>query len=182
MSMKTEEQKLKEKECNKKYYQDHKDEIKERHKKWENDNREKINTNHKLWVKNNLEHSKELQQKADEKYKILHPDAKKISAKKRRKEHPEDVKASVNKWRQNNPDKVKLMYKKHSHKRNRNLGFEPLNNHFLGSHGHHINKTQIIYISEELHKMHPHDLNKPKTMIEINRLAFEYLTNDIKQI
>ena len=56
-------------------------------------------------------------------------------------------------------------------KRNRNLGFIPLNEPFENSIGHHIDKDMVIYIPKELHKpYHCLGLNKRKAkgMLKIN--------------
>lgn len=60
------------------------------------------------------------------------------------------------------------------HKR-RQLGFIPLNQPFEGSDAHHIDKEHVIYIPTKIHVAHKHALNKPDTMIEINRIAKTYL-------
>jgi len=68
-------------------------------------------------------------------------------------------------------------------KRKRQLGFNPINDCFNGSDAHHINKTDVIYIPTALHEAHyGHRLDRPKTMIEINRIAFQYLINTVKQL
>lgn len=68
-------------------------------------------------------------------------------------------------------------------RRQRELGFFPINNWFKNSHAHHINKDQVIYIPKELHLAHyGHRLDKPETMYEINRLSFQYLTDTVKQL
>lgn len=64
----------------------------------------------------------------------------------------------------------------------RGLGDEMINNWFEGCNRHHINVQQIICIPANIHIKFRHDLLKSETMIKINRIAFEYLTNDIKQI
>lgn len=80
------------------------------------------------------------------------------------------------------------IHKKYQHKANaKRHGWEkprPINQPFEGSHLHHLhieNDHQIaIYIPEKLHRSVWHAHNKPKTMFEINTLAFEWLaTQDI---
>jgi len=66
--------------------------------------------------------------------------------------------------------------------RQRKLGFEPINDRFPNSEGHHINSTQVIYIPVFIHKSHKHCLDNPESMIEINKLAFRYLLDTIRQI
>lgn len=59
--------------------------------------------------------------------------------------------------------------------RRRGLGYEPLNDKFPGSDGHHINKTIVIHIPKELHRHIGHDLRSGRGMDVINALAFQYL-------
>ena len=62
-------------------------------------------------------------------------------------------------------------------KRHRQLGYEPLNEYVSGYEGHHINNKQVVYIPKQLHRKYPHNHKNPKTMIEINRIAMQYLFN-----
>ncbi len=79
--------------------------------------------------------------------------------------------------------KGKETRKRATHKRRRSLGFDPINDYFTNSNAHHINKTDVIYIPKSLHLAHSgHCLDKPETMHEINKAAFEYLTNNMKQL
>ncbi len=78
--------------------------------------------------------------------------------------------------------KGKELYKKRRANRKRNLGFISINNWFQNSHGHHINKDVVIYIPGKLHNSIAHNHNVPKSMVEINRVAFQYLTDTIKQL
>lgn len=76
----------------------------------------------------------------------------------------------------------KLIISKNIDKRKRELGSEIINDWFEGCHRHHINKQQIICIPKYLHNKYRHNHNKPNTMIIINRIAFLYLTNTVKQL
>lgn len=60
-------------------------------------------------------------------------------------------------------------------KRKRNLGYYVINNKFPGSEGHHINKDNVLFIPEELHRLNRHRLSDPEPMKVINTLAFEWL-------
>lgn len=62
--------------------------------------------------------------------------------------------------------------------RRRALGHVPLNEYFEGSEPHHIDREHVIFIPYELHHSLWHSLNKPESMIEINRLAFDYLKKE----
>ncbi len=64
---------------------------------------------------------------------------------------------------------------KASQARRRLLGVEPLNDSFLGSEGHHIDKTHIIFIPIKLHRSVWHSLDKPETMEKINTKVFCWL-------
>ena len=50
-----------------------------------------------------------------------------------------------------------------------------MNDWFPGSEAHHINKNEVIYMPEELHRSVYHELSSGIEMEEINRLAFEFL-------
>lgn len=79
--------------------------------------------------------------------------------------------------------KFKERKRKNYAKRQRTLGFEPINDWFPNSHAHHINRIQVIYIPKLLHLEHyGHRLNRLESMIEINRAAFQYLTETMKQL
>ena len=60
--------------------------------------------------------------------------------------------------------------------RRRLLGYEPLNDKFPGSNGHHITRTLVIHIPEELHQHIGHNLRSGRNMDIINILAFQYLS------
>lgn len=64
-------------------------------------------------------------------------------------------------------------------RRRKNIGFYPLNPRMLGSEGHHINSEQVVYIPNDIHRGIPHDHKIPETMIQINRIALEYLYTGI---
>jgi hypothetical protein len=64
----------------------------------------------------------------------------------------------------------------------RGLGAEIINYQFPGCRRHHINKDQVICIPKETHMHYAHTLSKPDSMVDINREAFIYLTQSIKQL
>ncbi len=78
--------------------------------------------------------------------------------------------------------KGRLLQDKIKDYRKRHLGSNLINDWFEGCNRHHINSNDIICIPKELHKSCGHNHKKPETMILINKLAFEYLTNNIKQV
>lgn len=70
-------------------------------------------------------------------------------------------------------------------KRQRNLGWNPLNEYFYNSEGHHINKIDIIYIPISYH-FRGHSATKNKNMEPINTIAFFFLLmqniNELRKI
>lgn len=145
----------------------------------------------RLWRIKNPEREKQNQLKYYEKNK----DKLLSYAKQWRLENPEEMKERCKKWRIENPKKSKEtvrkyrntpkgkeINKKHNTLRARNLGSILINDWFIGCNRHHINSQDIICIPSEIHKQHPHNHKRPETMIEINRIAFEYLTENIRQI
>lgn len=133
-------------------------------KNYRKNNRKKIQETQKLWRLNNPEKAKELQKKLTERYKNA---------------HPKEYREIPRRWDLKNPEKRKEISKKNSAKRNRELGFTPLNSWFIDSEGHHINKEHVIYIPKLLHKMYKHNHNKPETMKEVNWEAFRYLLSEM---
>lgn len=57
----------------------------------------------------------------------------------------------------------------------RGLGHNALNKRFIESHGHHINKTDVVYIPIEIHTSVAHNVRTGKNMKEINRLAYNFI-------
>lgn len=85
-----------------------------------------------------------------------------------------------NKYRRNyyklNRDKALEWGKKEYTIRKRNLGFNPLNDYFEGSNGHHINNEDVIYIPIWLHlSLMPHSLRTGLNMQLVNDCVFQYL-------
>ena len=81
----------------------------------------------------------------------------------------------IKEWQKNNLEKILEIRKKANTKRRRELGYNPLNEKFPGSVGHHINKNDVVYIPEELHKSIPHRQEDEESMKEINQLAQEHI-------
>ena len=80
-------------------------------------------------------------------------------------------------WRKNNYLKIRRSVYKNLAKR-RGLGYFLLNEEFKGSEGHHINKTNILYIPKELHRSVSHNIWTGRGMDKINDLAFKWLNKD----
>lgn len=136
------------------YYQEHAEERKSHGKAYYEENREEMLQSCREWYRNNIEKQKECCKKYYEENKqtIL--------------EH--------NKKYSKTPE-GRIAISRCSTKRNRELGFEPLNEWFPDSEGHHIDKERIIYIPKELHQSISHNVFTGKGMEEINKLAFEFL-------
>jgi len=126
---------------------------------------------YRIWRKNNIQKSR----RATLKYHKNHPEKARIRSLKYQKLHPQSHKKAQAKW--NRTTNGKKSASNHQDKRRRELGNEYLNEWFDGCNRHHINKDQIICIPVELHKKHPHNHKKPETMVEINRIAMQYLFN-----
>jgi len=58
------------------------------------------------------------------------------------------------------------------------LGFNFLNSWFPGCEGHHINKDDVIYMLKKLHRSFYHNQHTGKGMVEMNKLAGAFLTED----
>lgn len=86
--------------------------------------------------------------------------------------NPDKVAAKGKRWEKNNPSKVREKRKRHQTLRRRELGFRPLNSWFEGSVAHHVNKNDVVYIPETIHKSVPHSLKTGMGMDKVNKLAF----------
>lgn len=60
----------------------------------------------------------------------------------------------------------------------RGFGYIPLNDRFIGSEGHHLDKEFVVYIPEEMHRSIWHSVVKDINMEEINALALDYVYGD----
>ena len=97
------------------------------------------------------------------------------------KEHKEERKE----WKKNyvkttkGKKVVKKAIAKVQAKRKRALCFEPLNEPFEGAHAHHVTKSVVIFIPEDLHRSVSHNIFTGKGMEEINKAAFEWLDSEL---
>ena len=93
--------------------------------------------------------------------------------------YPEKVKKinknNVDNWRKKHPEKFRKIYLRYVYKRERNLGYIPLNDYHKGDEFHHIDKTYGIYIPKEVHKSVSHNVYTNKNMDEINAIAWNYI-------
>lgn len=159
------EEKLKEKDLE--YRKNNKEKIAKRKKLWSDSHKEELKIKHAEWHKNN---KKEVKQKRAKYYADNREYFRIRNAKWR--ENNRRYKNSIDRiWKQNNPIKVR----KSIARRKRELGYNPLNKKFEGSVGHHINKNDIIYIPEHIHKSIPHRQDDLVSMEQINQLAMGYI-------
>ncbi len=115
--------------------------------------------------------------------------AGKISQKKSDAKYSKTPKAKAiharlqNHWKNTPSGKVKRG--EYKDRRKRNLGSELINSWFKGCNRHHINSKQIICIPAEDHRKfsgHNHNKSKDPKFIAVNKFAFQYLTDTIKQL
>ena len=147
--------KEKEREHKKQFYQEHRKEILAREKQyWQKHKEER------------LAHIKAYRQEHKEEIIAQH--------KQYYQKHREEKLA----YRKNHIEQCREIEKRHKSKRERNLGFIPLNKYFEGCEAHHINQKYVIYIPRELHQSIYHDLMRGTNMLIINALAVEYLQGE----
>jgi hypothetical protein len=133
----------------------------------------------KLWCKNNKEHIKNEKMKWDEENK-KHVASYQEATREHRllvkseyySNHKDEITVKSKEWRRNNPEKQSVIARRCNTKRQRELGFNPLNDYFEGSVAHHVNKNDVVYVSESAHKFVPHNLKTGKNMDTINKIAF----------
>ena len=87
------------------------------------------------------------------------------------------MKEYMKNWRKTSVGKTSIA-KNHA-KRERNLGFEPINEPFPGSVGHHTDKVRVIYITKELHESIWHSQVTGQGMEEMNDLAIEFMLAEL---
>lgn len=91
-----------------------------------------------------------------------------------RKAHPEQEKENQKKWRHNNPA-YRIIDARCKSRRERELGFVPLNSPFPDSAGHHIDTEHVVFIPESIHRQFPHNLKNPDDNLEqLNQIASMY--------
>ena len=162
--------KEKAKEYNKRYYQEHREEISKRAHEYYLANRKKtLNYQRGYYLANKeklKEYNKRYRQANKEKCK---EDTKRwINAHKKRKAE------SNKRWSVEHPKKRREIIRKQRSKR-RSLGFSPLNEPFAGSDAHHINFNDVIYIPKQVHKNISHNVFTGRNMGVINSLAYQFL-------
>lgn len=78
-------------------------------------------------------------------------------------------------WEKTHIKEVRGYARKTSHKRRRKLGYIPLNEFFLESEGHHIDREQVVHIPKELHKSIRHNVFTGENMFDMNLNAWDFL-------
>ncbi len=157
---------------------------------WYRKNKDKSRKATNKWREANPEKVKESNRKSNIKHRIKRNE----KAKQCHKKNKEKYDKSNKKWREQNPEKVKEYRRKsrkyrktlkgklcmynYNAKRKRNLGYVILNIRFEGSHGHNINKVDVIFIPEEIHKSISHNVYTNHNMNVINTIAFFFLVQN----
>ena len=121
---------------------------------------------------------KEKKREHDRKYYQTHKEQKREHNSKYYQTHKEKKAEIVRRWIKEHPERRKEMRRKWKSKRRHNLGFNPLNEWFEGSNGHHINFNDVIYIPKDLHRSIPHCLETGKNMALINSIAYQFLVEN----
>jgi len=131
---------------------------------------EHIKYKHNWYEQNKLELSKKAKKRRE-----THKDELKEKKRIYYRTHKQELAEKNKKWMKT--PKGKAYSNSIRDARKRELGNEFLNTWFIGCEKHHINKQQIVCIPAELHRKYRHNHKKPDTMIEINRIAMQYLFN-----
>jgi hypothetical protein len=78
--------------------------------------------------------------------------------------------------------KPRIESRKKQYEKRKNYKWKSLNEPFVGSERHHINKEYVIHMPKALHNYFGHCLDDGRGMVEINTLAFEYLFSNPKKM
>ena len=97
--------------------------------------------------------------------------------------HKEEHAELGKRWNKEHPERRRELWRKCSNKRERNLGYIPINNWFEGSNFHHLDKDSGVYIPEWLHKAYWHNQWTGQGMDKINEVAiYWWMINQCKQL
>ena len=119
-----------------------------------------------------------VQRETSVRWQKKHPERVKLIRKKNYNKYPDKAKQATKQWLLKHPEWRREKWRKYSAKRERNLGFIPLNNPFENSEAHHIDRNYVIYIPKEVHRSVYHSIIKNINMDEINTIAFNYLSKE----
>ena len=144
---------------------------KEYEKKYRDNNPQKAKAAQERWIENNPGIAKERSKKWVEDNHEQHKDR----CKKYYLKNTEIIKERVKNWSQTDSGKISMA--KCQARRNRDLGYIPLNKRFEGCEGHHVTSLYVIYIPGEMHRSIRHRQGDVMSMHKINGLAIDYLNN-----
>jgi hypothetical protein len=135
-----------------------------------------------IWVKNHPDKSKEYYRKKNPPHKRKR---KKLFTSEELKQHRREYlnrpevrqhnRERKKQWILNNPEEWRTRKKKQDFKR-RGLGNNYLNKRFEGSHGHHVNYNDVIFIPESIHASIFHSVWSGEGMTDINDKVRQWLT------
>ena len=128
----------------------------ERQSKWRKVNKEKAYSRSKEWIKNNPERMSETKRKWRENNTFM-------------------TQESYQRWVKKHPEKIRLYALKR-----RSLNFIPINDFFIGSEGHHIDKDHVMFIPKKIHRSIKHDLNNKEKMERINTRAYCWILGKVE--
>lgn len=168
------------------YYLLHKEYLRQQAKEWRHRNKDKVKQqSRRYYLKNGEEIKQRVREyclldkgkvcQRDKNYKLNHKAEISQQGKEYYRENKEKIRQYYNQWRVTPDGKVAM---RKSYGKRKQLGFDPLNNPFPNCEGHHIDRVHIIYIPVEVHKSVSHSLFNGRNMVEINKLAFEYLERE----
>jgi len=159
--------KEKQKEYQKKWYAEHRDEVLSRQKQYKEEHKDEISARYKKWY---AEHRDEKLAYC-KKWHETHRDERK----KYREQNKDRYRQWIKAWEKNHREQRREIRRKSNSKRERDLGFIPLNEPFEGAEAHHICRTFVIYIPKEYHKSVSHNVWTGEGMPLINAIAYDYL-------
>lgn len=108
-----------------------------------------------------------------------HSEERKNYQKKRYSQHKEKVIDIVRRSQKKHLENFKIINARHSAKRKRELGYEPINKPFEGAVGHHLTKDLVVYIPGELHRSVKHNIFTEEGIEEINLKALNWLKEEL---
>ena len=159
------------KEYNKKYYKEHRDEMLAHMKQYYKAHQDEELAYQKQWYET---HRDEIAVYKKQWYE-RNRDRKLAYDKLYYEQNKDKEKQRIKTWKENHREQYCEIMRKVNSKRQRKLGFIPLNKPFEGSEAHHICATFVIYIPKDMHRSVKHNVWTGKNMEEINKLAWEEL-------
>ena len=154
------------------YRLSHSDEIKAQRKQFRTTNKKYIKIQKKVDYEKNKPKAKERMQR----YYKLYGVAIKANLRNIYRQDPNTYKTRSKKYRRT--DIGKINKSRSDAKRNRELGYNPLNEYTEGTVGHHIDNTNVIFIPEDIHTSSTHSQNDNETMTKINILAWTAMESE----